>query len=51
VRSSARARSLRCPSAFADDYLDERVVRGTELAQPEDITRENILAEAGYEQV
>jgi DNA-binding GntR family transcriptional regulator len=26
-------------------------VRGTELAEPEDTTRENILAEAGYEQV
>jgi len=28
-----------------------RIVRGTELAQPEDTTRENILAGAGYEQV
>jgi hypothetical protein len=28
-----------------------RGVEGTELAQPEDTTRENILAEAGYEQV
>ena len=27
------------------------IVRGTELAEPEDTTRENILAEAGYEQV
>ncbi len=26
-------------------------MRGTELAEPEDTTRENILAEAGYEQV
>jgi GntR family transcriptional regulator len=31
--------------------FDERIVRGTELAEPEDTTRENILAEAGYEQV
>jgi hypothetical protein len=26
-------------------------VQGTELAEPEDTTRENILAEAGYEQI
>jgi DNA-binding GntR family transcriptional regulator len=32
--------------------LAERIVRETELAEPEDTTtRENILAEAGYEQV
>jgi GntR family transcriptional regulator len=36
---------------ISDDYFDERIVEGTELAQPEDTTRENILAEAGYEQV
>jgi GntR family transcriptional regulator len=39
------------PAIISDDYFDERIVRGTELAQPEDTTRENILAEAGYEQV
>lgn len=39
------------PAIISDDYFDERVVEGTELAQPEDTTRENILAEAGYEQV
>jgi GntR family transcriptional regulator len=33
------------------ETADERIVRGTELAEPEDTTRENILAEAGYEQV
>jgi DNA-binding GntR family transcriptional regulator len=36
---------------IADDFFDEQIVRGTELAEPEDTTRENILAEAGYEQV
>ena len=39
------------PAIISDDYFDERIVRGTELAKPEDTTRENILAEAGYEQV
>jgi GntR family transcriptional regulator len=39
------------PAVISDDYFDERIVRGTELAEPEDTTRENILAEAGYEQV
>jgi GntR family transcriptional regulator len=39
------------PAIISDDYFDERIVRGTELAEPEDTTRENILAEAGYEQV
>lgn len=39
------------PAIISDDYFDERIVRGTELAAPEDTTRENILAEAGYEQV
>jgi DNA-binding GntR family transcriptional regulator len=38
------------PAIISDDYFDERIVRGTELAEPEDTTRENILAEAGYEQ-
>jgi DNA-binding GntR family transcriptional regulator len=34
------------------DQLGRRgPVRGTELAKPEDTTRENILADAGYEQV
>jgi GntR family transcriptional regulator len=39
------------PAIIADDFFDEQIVRGTELAEPEDTTRENILAEAGYEQV
>jgi DNA-binding GntR family transcriptional regulator len=39
------------PAIISDDYFDERIVRGTELADPADTTRENILAEAGYEQV
>ncbi len=39
------------PAIISDDYFDEMIVQGTELAQPEDTTRENILAEAGYEQV
>ena len=39
------------PAIISDDYFDERIVRGTELAELEDTTRENILAEAGYEQV
>jgi DNA-binding GntR family transcriptional regulator len=39
------------PGITADDYFDETVVRGTELAAAEDTTRENILKEAGYEQV
>lgn len=38
------------PAIISDDYFDEKIVRGTELAVPEDTTRENILAEAGYEQ-
>jgi len=39
------------PAIISDDYFDEKIVRGTELAQPEDTTREDILKEAGYEQV
>jgi GntR family transcriptional regulator len=39
------------PAITADDYFDEAIVRGTELAAPEDTTREDILKEAGYEQV
>ena len=39
------------PAIISDDYFDEQLVRGTELAEPEDTKRENILAEAGYEQV
>jgi DNA-binding GntR family transcriptional regulator len=39
------------PAIISDDYFDERIVRGTELAEPEDTARENILAEAGYEQI
>lgn len=38
------------PGIISDDYFDEAIVRGTELAEPEDTTRENILKEAGYEQ-
>jgi GntR family transcriptional regulator len=38
------------PAILSDDYFDEKIVQGTELAAPEDTTRENILAEAGYEQ-
>jgi GntR family transcriptional regulator len=39
------------PAITSDDYFDEAIVRGTELAAPEDTTREDILKEAGYEQV
>ncbi len=39
------------PAITSDDYFDERIVRGTELAAPEDTTREDILKETGYEQV
>jgi DNA-binding GntR family transcriptional regulator len=39
------------PAIISDDYFDETIVRSTELARPEDTTREDILAEAGYEQV
>lgn len=38
------------PGIISDDYFDLRVVEGTELAEPEDTTREDILAGAGYEQ-
>lgn len=38
------------PGITSDDYFDEAIVRGTELAAPEDTTREDILKEAGYEQ-
>lgn len=38
------------PAVISDDYFDKRIVQGTELAEPEDTTREDILAEAGYEQ-
>lgn len=38
------------PGIIADDYFDEAIVRGTELAQPESTTREDILKEAGHEQ-
>jgi DNA-binding GntR family transcriptional regulator len=38
------------PGIISDDYFDESIVRGTELAAPEDTTREDILKEAGYEQ-
>jgi GntR family transcriptional regulator len=39
------------PAIISDDYFDEQIVRGTELAEPRDTTREDILKEAGYEQV
>jgi hypothetical protein len=39
------------PAIISDDFFDERIVRRTELAAPEDATREDILKEAGYEQV
>lgn len=39
------------PAITNDDYFDEHLVRGTELAAPADTTREDILAEAGYAQV
>lgn len=39
------------PAITNDDYFDERLVRGTELAADEDTTREDILSEGGYEQV
>lgn len=39
------------PAIISDDFFDEQIVRGAELARPEDTTRENIRAEAGYEQV
>lgn len=38
------------PGIISDDYFDEAIVRGTELAEPRDTTREDILAEAGYPQ-
>ena len=31
------------PAIISDDYFDEKIVQGTELAEPEDTTRENIL--------
>jgi GntR family transcriptional regulator len=39
------------PAIISDDFFDQEIVRGTELDIPQDTTRENILAEAGYEQV
>jgi DNA-binding GntR family transcriptional regulator len=39
------------PAIISDDFFDQEIVRGTELDVPRDTTRENILAEAGYEQV
>jgi hypothetical protein len=39
------------PGIISDDFFDEAIVRGTELAAPTDTTRENILKEAGYEQI
>lgn len=38
------------PAIISDDYFDLAIVEGTELAEPEDTTREDILKEAGYEQ-
>ncbi len=39
------------PGITSDDYFDEAIVRGTELAAPADTAREDILKEAGYEQI
>lgn len=39
------------PVITNDDYFDERIVRGTELATDADTTREDILSEAGFPQV
>ena len=39
------------PAIISDDYFDEKIVRGTELAAPEDTTREDILKEAGYDKI
>jgi DNA-binding GntR family transcriptional regulator len=39
------------PGIISDDYFDLRIVEGTELAEPEDTTREDILKEVGFEQV
>jgi UTRA domain len=30
------------PAMISDDYFDEKIVRGTELAAPQDTTRENV---------
>ena len=38
------------PGIISDDYFDEKIVRGTELAASGDTAREDILKEAGYEQ-
>ncbi len=38
------------PAIISDDYFDLRIVAGTELAEPADTTREDVLKEAGYEQ-
>jgi len=38
------------PAIISDDYFDLRIVEGTELAEPDDTPREDILKEAGYEQ-
>lgn len=38
------------PVVLSQDYFDEQIVRGTELAADEDTQREDILKEAGYEQ-
>ncbi|MGH3611243.1 MAG: GntR family transcriptional regulator [Pseudonocardia sp.] len=38
------------PAIISDDYFDLRIVEGTELADPQDTTREDILKDAGYEQ-
>lgn len=38
------------PALISDSYFDEAIVRDTELAQPRNTTREDILAEAGYPQ-
>lgn len=38
------------PAIISDDYFPEPIVRDTELAEPRDTMREDILKEAGYEQ-
>ena len=39
------------PAIISDDFFDERIVRGTEPAEPEGTQREDILKDAGYEQI
>ena len=48
--SPTRPRIDGSPAIISDDYFDLKLVEGTELAAPEDTTREDILKEAGFEQ-